>query len=89
MTRLPGMPGLGLALLAALLAAYIPFTHMAHFVVKYFAYHKVRWDRSPAPAVAAQLLYTPHWSAPHVGADGVKTWADVAAANPPTREKKP
>jgi hypothetical protein len=35
------------------------------------------------------LLYTPHWSAPHVGADGVKTWADIAAANPPSREKKP
>jgi hypothetical protein len=62
---------------------------MAHYVVKYFAYHKVRWDRSPAPTVAAQLLYTPHWSAPHVGADGVKTWADVAAANPPAGEKKP
>ncbi len=40
--------------LAALLIAYIPITHMAHFVVKYFAYHKVRWDRHPAPAVAAQ-----------------------------------
>jgi nitrate reductase gamma subunit len=83
----PPLAGVGAAL-AALLAAYIPFTHMAHFVVKYFAYHKVRWDRHPAPAVAAQLLYTPHWSAPHVGADGVKTWADVAAANP-AREKKP
>jgi nitrate reductase gamma subunit len=84
----PPLAGVGVAL-AALLAAYIPFTHMAHYVVKYFAYHKVRWDRSPAPTVAAQLLYTPHWSAPHVGADGVKTWADVAAANPPAREKEP
>jgi len=86
--RTSPLAGAGVAL-AALLAAYIPFTHMAHFVVKYFAYHKVRWDASPAPAVAAQVLYTPHWSAPHVGADGVKTWADVAAANPPSREKKP
>jgi nitrate reductase gamma subunit len=84
----PPLAAVGVAL-AALLMAYIPFTHMAHFVVKYFAYHKVRWDRHPAPAVAAQLLYTPHWSAPHVGADGVKTWADIAAANPPAKEKKP
>ena len=86
------LAGLGIAL-AALLAAYIPFTHMAHFVAKYFAYHKVRWDGHKDPAVAAQLLYTPHWSAPHVGADGKKTWAEVAMANPaaanPAREKKP
>ncbi|MGA3015995.1 MAG: hypothetical protein ABSF62_02670 [Bryobacteraceae bacterium] len=88
----PPLAGAGVAL-AALLAAYIPFTHMAHFVAKYFAYHKVRWDDHKEPAVAAQLLYTPHWSAPHVGADGKKTWADVAMANPtlanPAREKMP
>jgi nitrate reductase gamma subunit len=83
----PPIAGVGVAL-AALLAAYIPFTHMAHFVVKYFAYHKVRWDDHPAPAVGAQLLTTPHWSAAHIGAGGGKTWADVATANPPL-EKKP
>lgn len=82
----PPLAGTGAAL-AALLAAYIPFTHMAHFVAKYFAYHKIRWDDRPDPAVAAQLLYTPHWSAPHIGAGDAKTWADVAAANPP-KEKK-
>ena len=90
--RTPPLAGVGVAL-TALLAAYIPFTHMAHFVAKYFAYHKVRWDDHKEPAVAAQLLYTPRWSAPHVGADGKKTWADVAMANPatanPAREKKP
>ena len=31
-------------MLSALLAAYIPFTHMSHFVGKYFTYHAVRWD---------------------------------------------
>jgi nitrate reductase gamma subunit len=90
--RTPPLASVGVAL-AALLAAYIPFTHMAHFVAKYFAYHKVRWDDHKDPAVAAQLLYTPHWSASHVGADGKKTWVDVAMANPapanPAREKKP
>jgi nitrate reductase gamma subunit len=88
----PPLAGLGVAL-AALLATYIPFTHMAHFVAKYFAFHKIRWDDHKDPAVAAQLLYTPHWSASHVGADGKKTWVDVAMANPapanPAREKKP
>ena len=77
----PPLASAGVAL-AAVLMAYIPFTHMAHFVVKYFAYHKVRWDDHPAPAGAAQLLYTPHWSAPHVGAGEGKTWAEVASANP-------
>jgi nitrate reductase gamma subunit len=83
----PPLAGAGVAL-AALLAAYIPFTHMAHFVAKYFAYHNVRWDDRPNPAVAAQLLYTPHWSASHIGARDAQTWADVATANPP-QEKKP
>ncbi|SPF51457.1 conserved membrane hypothetical protein [Candidatus Sulfopaludibacter sp. SbA4] len=73
--------------LASLLVAYIPFTHMVHFVAKYFAYHKVRWDDRPDAAVAAQLLYTPHWSAPHVGADDAKTWAEVAGASPSTEKK--
>ena len=36
----------GLAL-SALLAAYIPFTHMIHFVAKYFTYHTIRWDDRP------------------------------------------
>jgi len=84
----PPLASAGVAL-GALLAAYIPFTHMAHFVAKYFAYHKVRWDGHPSAAGAVQLLYTPRWSAPHVGAGEAKTWADVAMANPATKEKKP
>ena len=27
--------------------AYIPLTHMSHFVGKYFTYHAVRWDDAP------------------------------------------
>src|SRR5208282_2472314 len=38
-----GLFGLGLVLASALVA-YIPFTHMAHFIAKYFTYHAVRWD---------------------------------------------
>ena len=75
--------------LSALLTAYIPMTHMSHFIAKYFTYHAVRWDDRPnlkgsdlARRVAEYLTYRPRWAAPHVGADGVKTWAEIASANP-------
>jgi nitrate reductase gamma subunit len=83
-------PAFGLGLVgAALLGAYIPLTHMAHFIAKYFTYHAVRWDDEPlrdnaarASAMAHYLTFRPTWRAPHVGADGSRTWADVVAANP-------
>jgi nitrate reductase gamma subunit len=83
--------GTGL-ILTSMLVAYIPFTHMAHFIAKYFTWHAVRWDdrrnqrgsaiESKIPAV---LGYKPTWSAQHVGADGQRTWAEIATSNP-TRE---
>ena len=80
--------GLGLVLACALVA-YIPFTHMAHFIAKYFAYHAVRWDDRTNPrggrieaAVAGYLAYKPNWSAAHVGATGDRTWAEIATTNP-------
>lgn len=82
----PPLAGAGVAL-ASLTAAYIPFTHMAHFVAKYFAYHQVRWDQGPAPAVAAQLNYVPRWSARHIGAGEGRTWADLASSNPPQEKQ--
>jgi nitrate reductase gamma subunit len=82
-------------LLCALLAAYIPMTHMAHFIGKFFTYHSVRWDdaavaKSPEIAVklAGYLAYRPTWSAPHVAADGRRSWADVAKGNPWEGAKK-
>jgi len=81
--------------LSALLTAYIPMTHMSHFVAKYFTYHTVRWDDRPnlqgsdlAKKVAEYLTYRPRWAAPHVGADGVKTWAEIATLNPASGVKK-
>lgn len=78
----------GLILGSALLA-YIPFTHMAHFIGKYFAWHAVRWDdrrNQPFSAgerrVAEYLSWTPHWSARHMDADGIRTWSEIATANP-------
>jgi nitrate reductase gamma subunit len=81
------LTGLGAAL-CALLAAYIPFTHMAHFVAKYFAFHKVRWDEHSARRVGLQLRFTPTWSARHMGTGGGRTWLDVATTNPPVEKKK-
>jgi nitrate reductase gamma subunit len=71
--------------LMSLLVAYIPLTHMSHFVGKYFAYHAIRWNDAPnlrgsdEEATIGGLLSRPvTWSASHIGADGKKTWADVA-----------
>lgn len=71
------------------LLAYIPMTHMAHFIAKYFTYHAVRWDDHPTTPgggierrMAEYLTYRPTWSARHMGADGVRTWADIATTNP-------
>ena len=70
--------------LLALLTAYIPTTHMSHFIGKYFAYHSIRWSDEPNLAGGNQegtiheLLSRPvTWSAPHINADGKKSWLDV------------
>ena len=82
--------------LSTLLVAYIPFTHMAHFVAKYFTYHTVRWDDRPSrpggrieQKLAEYLTYRPTWGAPHVGADGKRTWGEIATTNPTEGGKKP
>jgi nitrate reductase gamma subunit len=82
-------------LLSAALVAYIPMTHMAHFIAKYFTYHSVRWDDAPnrgggkiEKQLAECLSYRPTWAAAHINADGKKTWADIAASNPAQESKK-
>jgi len=92
--RVPGVLAAGL-LLSALVAAYIPFTHMSHFVGKYFTYHAVRWDDAAnrrggtiEKAMAEYLTYRPTWAAPHVAADGVRTWADVVTTTPPDKARR-
>ncbi len=76
-------------MLGVALLAYIPMTHMAHFIAKYFTYHQIRWDERGSVAggtiekrMAEYLMYRPTWSAPHVGADGERTWAQIATTNP-------
>ena len=83
--------------LALLTLAYIPFTHMSHFFMKYFLYHDIRWEDKPnvnAPEIDEQLGqelgFEPTWSAPHIAIPGKKTWADIAMFNPaaePEEEK--
>lgn len=83
--QVPALLAAGLLLTFALVA-YIPYSHMAHFIAKYFTYHAVRWDDRPnyevVQSVARSLSYRPTWSATHMGADGTKTWAEIATTNP-------
>lgn len=86
--EVPGLLAAGL-MLAAILAAYIPLTHMSHFIGKYFTYHAVRWDDRPmagnrriAAGLAEALTYRSRWSAGHVAGGKTATWADVVAADP-------
>jgi nitrate reductase gamma subunit len=72
-------------LVLALLVAYVPLTHMSHFFVKWFTWHKIRWDDEPnvkggriEVLIEKSLQYPVSWSADHVNADGKKTWADIA-----------
>ena len=70
-------------LLSFFFLAYLPFTQRMHFVAKYFTYHEVRWDDNPVDdKMEKELLellgQKPTWAAPHVRADGNKTWVDNA-----------
>jgi nitrate reductase gamma subunit len=86
-----GTPLVWLAvLMATLLLAYIPMTHMAHFFIKWFTWHQVRWDDEPnlpgsriEARVREALRYPVSWAAPHIRGDGKKTWVDVASEEVP------
>ncbi|MFH1843563.1 MAG: nitrate reductase gamma subunit [bacterium] len=72
-------------LLLSLLLAYIPLTHMSHFFVKWFTWHKIRWDDEPnvrggriEVLIQKALQSRVSWSADHIHADGKKNWADIA-----------
>lgn len=71
-------------LLLSLLTAYIPLTHMSHFVGKYFAYHSIRWndepnlsDKKEEMIIRKNLNRPVSWNAPHIRGDRKKTWVDV------------
>jgi hypothetical protein len=67
---------------------------MTHFFAKYFTYHSVRWEDTPnlpetklQKKIDKQLAYIVTWAAPHVSADGKKTWVDIATSAVPKIEK--
>jgi nitrate reductase gamma subunit len=72
--------------LLALFLAYFPFTHMTHAYMKFFAWHGVRWDDSPAihnshaaGRLANNLRRKIAWAAPHLVDGTGATWAEVVA----------
>jgi len=85
--RPAAVPGIAVAHVGVTLLslAYLPYTPMMHFVAKYFTYHDVRWNDEPMERGSRmereveQLLAQPvSWAAPHLRADGKKTWVDIA-----------
>lgn len=69
--------------LVSLFMIYLPFTHMTHFVAKYFTYHQVRWDDRPnlgesgmRAKMMSNLSRPVGWSAPHIKGD--KSWAEAS-----------
>ena len=69
--------------LFSLFLIYVPFTHMTHFVMKYFMWDKVRFEDEPnlkgsalGSKVAEVLNYKQNWSAPHMH-KGTK-WSETA-----------
>ena len=76
-------------ILASLLVAYIPLTHMSHMFMKFFFYHKVKWDDAPnlrggriEDDILKNLALKPTWRAKHIEADGTKSWQDIASSAP-------
>jgi nitrate reductase gamma subunit len=99
--NLIALPGTGLqvflptatVVLLSMLIAYVPLTHMSHFVGKYFAYHSIRWNDEPNLAggpfeskIHRLLNYEVTWAAEHIRGDGKKTWLDVASEDPTRSE---
>ena len=82
--RLDLASSIHLAVVAVFLA-YFPATHMTHAYMKFFTYHRVRWDDTPiahdsalTQAMSANLSRPISWAAPHIAGSG-PTWAVVVA----------
>jgi len=76
-------------LLLGALVAYVPLTHMSHFVGKLFAYHAIRWNDEAHPAggrreaeIQALLRQEVSWAARHVAGGGRATWGTLAQGRP-------
>jgi nitrate reductase gamma subunit len=80
----------------ALFMAFFPFSQMAHAVLKYYAFHSVRWDDrsvdkipNHASRLAKYLAFPVSWSAVHVRDGKPMSWSDVVSSTGAKEEKKP
>jgi len=72
-------------ILVALFLTYFPFTHMTHAYMKFFSWHGVRWNDSPAAwnpdasaATKINLQRPVSWAAPHIHDEHTRTtWSDL------------
>jgi nitrate reductase gamma subunit len=83
LTDLPAAVALNLTIFSFFLI-YLPFTHMTHFVGKYFTYHKVRWQDEPnvrggrmEREIAEILNHKLTWSGGHIKSG--TSWAEAAS----------
>lgn len=72
--------------IVGIFAAYFPATHMTHAYMKFFTYHRVRWDdvaiaHNPqmSSVLRANVERPITWAAPHIGAGAKSTWASVVS----------
>jgi nitrate reductase gamma subunit len=66
--------------------AYFPFTQMTHAYMKFFAFHRVRWDDKPTAldrgmrkGIALNLRRPITWSAAHIAE--ASRWESAAHSN--------
>lgn len=94
---MPSLPGIGIWHIGVVLFffIYFPFTHMTHAFVKYFTYHDIRWEDEPnlpggkLQSKIEKLMNQPvTWAAPHVNADGRKTWVEIATETGEVKKEK-
>jgi hypothetical protein len=84
----PALPKLAVAhiITVGVFLAYFPATHMTHAYMKFFTYHRVRWDDTPAvhdvamgEAMNANVQRPITWAAPHISREAKNTWVDAVA----------
>lgn len=95
--ELTALPGEGLdvvlpavtAVLFSALVAYVPLTHMSHFVAKLFGYHAIRWNDEPnlrggphERRIEELLAHEVGWAAAHISGERKRTWRDLAQEGP-------
>ena len=89
-TSTMGWPATAHCALLGLFLAYFPATHMTHAYMKFFTYHRVRWDDEPVAhnvaierSMSANVRRPISWAAPHIASTDKSTWADAVTRSRP------